>query len=84
MTKLAFNPALEAAKARARELAAPAAEHLAVWPPVKPRAVKPPRVQFLVRLTVEARAAIRAEADRQGLTETDLVERYALGLAKAQ
>ena len=39
MSKLAFNPALEAAKARARELAAPAAQPPAVWPPLKPRKI---------------------------------------------
>lgn len=53
-----------------------------VWPPEKPRAVAPPKVQFLVRLTVEARASIRAEAEKLGITETLLIERHALGLAR--
>ena len=53
-----------------------------VWPPVKQRTVAPPKVQFLVRLTVEARAAIHEEAQKLGITETQLVERYALGLTK--
>ena len=76
--------AAAAQHSKAQIAAEPIQAATAVWPPGKPRAVKPPRVQFLVRLTAEARAAIRCEAEKQGITETDLVERYALGLTKTQ
>jgi hypothetical protein len=74
--------AAAAQHSKAQIAAAPIQAPVAVWPPVKPRAVKPPKVQFLVRLTVEARAAIHAEAMKQGITETDLIERYALSLTQ--
>ena len=85
MSKSIFNPNLAAARLKTQELAEPAvAQAGPVWPPVKSRTVAPPKVQFLVRLTVEARAAIHDEAQKLGITETQLIERYALNLAKPQ
>lgn len=83
--KNTFNPDLEAARAKARELAAaaPAAQPEA-WPPKKVKPPKPLRVQFLVRLTEPAREAIRKAAWRAELSEQEFIEQYALSLPKPQ
>ncbi len=77
-TKLAFNPALEAAKAKARELAAVAAP--IAEPTSKPKAL----VQVLVRLSEPARDALRETAWREKSSVQAVIERYALGLAKVK
>lgn len=94
--KSTFNPALEAARAKAQELAA-AAVPVATWPPVRPRAgraarrdiadiktaavaPKVERVQFLVRLTPAAQERIRFAAAQELQSLQDYVEAWALTL----
>jgi hypothetical protein len=77
--KKSFNPILDAARAKARELAAPAIEAL---PDSKER--KAPkassRIQVIVRLTPAARVRLRNASQVYRLSEQELVERFALTL----
>lgn len=90
--KTALLAKLDAGRATAQAIAAPAAQP-ATWPPKKtkerkPRAVaasadsKPsvPRIQFLVRLTPEARRRVKDAAWKERISEQELIERYALTL----
>lgn len=83
MTKTNLSERLAAAAlhSKAQIATAPAPEVFpAVWPPKKVKAVKPPRVQFLVRLTADARLRVHEAAQALGISEQELIERYAMTL----
>ena len=88
MKKPLFNPALEAAKATAQAIAAPAAAQPAEWRPKKPRGrptrdisdSTPQRIQVLVRRTPAARKRLKHAAWAARISEQELVERFALSL----
>ena len=77
--KKTFNPALEAARTKARELAAPA---LADSTALKERKVpkQSSRIQVIVRLTPAARARLRNASELYRRSEQELVERFAMTL----
>ena len=81
--KKSFNPALEAARNKALELASPAFAAAAA-PVVSPTKVRTPpkieRIQVIVRLTPSARDRLRNASAVYRLTEQELVERFALTL----
>lgn len=77
--KKTFNPTLEAARTRARELAAPLISDSTALKARRARNACS-RIQVLVRLTPSARARLRNASHVYRLSEQELVERFALTL----
>ena len=77
--KKTFNPVLEAARTKARELAAPALADSTAFKERKAPKVSS-RIQVIVRLTPAARARLRNASEVYRRSEQELVERFAMTL----